>query len=242
MATVERLQKVMAKAGAASRRHSEELILRGHVKVDGLVVRELGYKVDPLNSNIEVMGRRLELRTCRQYVILNKPRGYLTTVRDPFGRRTVMDLMSEDWRCLYPVGRLDLNSEGLLLLTNDGELAFRLTHPKHKVAKKYLVEVTGRPSVKALWKLRQGVMLDDGLTNPTIVRVLERRENATIFEIVLSEGRKRQLRRMFRAVGHHVLNLQRLAIGPLSLSDLQPGSSRALSQREIAELRAAVGL
>jgi len=242
MATAERLQKVMARAGAASRRHSEELILRGHVKVDGRVIRELGYKVDPLNSNIEVMGRRLELRKRRQYVILNKPRGYLTTVRDPFGRQTVMELISEELRCLYPVGRLDLNSEGLLLLTNDGELAFRLTHPKHKVAKRYAVEVKGRPAPKALWTLRQGVMLDDGLTNPTTVRVVERRENATVLEIVLSEGRKRQLRRMCQAVGHHVLNLQRSAIGPLNLSDLQSGRFRILSQREIAELRTAVDL
>lgn len=242
MATVERLQKVMAKAGAASRRHSEELILRGHVRVNGLVVRELGYKVDPLNSKIEVMGRLLELQEPRQYVILNKPRGYITTVTDPFGRKTVMDLMSERFRGLYPVGRLDLDSEGLLLLTNDGELAFRLTHPRHKVAKKYLVEVTGLPSAKSLWRLRQGVLLEDGWTHPTTVRVVERRESSMILEIIISEGRKRQLRRMCRAVGHNVLSLQRLAIGPLSLSDLQPGLFRALTERELAKLRIAVDL
>lgn len=240
--TDERLHKVMAKAGVASRRRSEELILRGMVTVDGQTVRELGVKVDPDVNLIEVMGKPIASKTPRSYLVLNKPKGYLTTVVDPFGRPTVMKLLAEEESTLFPVGRLDLNSEGLLILTNDGDLAYRLTHPKHKVQKTYLVVVRGLPNTEAVWKLRQGVQLEDGKTRPATVRIIERGVGKATLEIIIGEGRKRQIRRMCQAIGHQVLSLKRIAIGPVKLGDLRAGATRPLTRQELADLYQAVGL
>ena len=238
----ERLHKVMAKAGVASRRRSEELILRGLVRVDGQVVREMGVRVDPESSVIEVMGRPINPKAARGYLIINKPKGYLTTVVDPFGRPTVMRLLPEEDTNLFPVGRLDLNSEGLLLLTNDGDLAFRLTHPKHKILKTYMVVVRGLTDTEAIWKLRQGVELEDGKTRPATVRIIERGVGRTTLSIAIGEGRKRQIRRMCQAVGHQVLSLTRTEIGPVKLGDLKPGQARKLTRQELDDLKLAVGL
>jgi pseudouridine synthase len=232
----------MARAGVASRRQSEELILKGQVKVNGRVVRELGVKVDPDAAVIEVMGRRVNPQAAKAYMVLNKPAGFLTTVADPFGRPTVMGFVRDLEQNLFPVGRLDLNSEGLLLLTNDGDLAYRLTHPKHKAPKTYVVTVRGRPTSAAVWKLRQGVDLEDGKTQPARVRILEKGPGTTALEITISEGRKRQIRRMCQAIGYPVKALKRIAVGPLKLGDLKTGSVRRLSDQELSDLKRAVGL
>lgn len=238
----QRLHKLMARAGVASRRRSEELILRGQVKVDGHVVREVGVKVDPSVNVVEVMGRALEPRPESAYLVLNKPKGFLTTVSDPFGRPTVMSLLPEAGPALFPVGRLDLSSEGLLILTNDGELAYRLTHPKFKLPKTYVVTIRGCPVNKTVWRLRQGIDLEDGWTHPATVRFVHRGEGKCVMSIIISEGRKRQVRRMFQAVGHQVLSLRRVSLGPVELGDLRPGLTRNLSGQELSDLKRAVGL
>lgn len=238
---MERLHKVMAQSGAASRRRSEELILRGQVRVDGKVVRELGLKVDPRINKIEVLGKVINPLSPRRYVLLYKPTGYLTTVTDPFKRPTVMQLVGGMDSGLFPVGRLDQNTTGLLLLTNDGDLAFRLTHPKHKIAKVYEAEVKGRPTPDAIWKLRNGLILEDGPTQPARVRITARHETTTTLEITIFEGRKRQVRRMCQAIRYPAVKLKRLAVGPLSLGKLSAGQSRPLTQSEEALLKEAAG-
>ena len=237
----ERLQKIMAHAGVASRRQSEELILRGLVTVDGKVVREMGVKVDPLVNSIEVMGEPILIEATRTYVVLNKPKGFLTTVSDPFGRPTVMKLLDTKEPNLFPVGRLDLNSEGLLLFTNDGDLAFRLTHPRHNILKTYEVIVRGLPNTAAIWMLRKGVFIEGGPTRPAVVRIKEKGAGRTKLEMTINEGRKRQVRRMCQAVGHQVLSLKRVLVGPIELKDLKPGESRHLTRQELADLNRAVG-
>lgn len=237
---VERLQKIMARAGVASRRRSEELILHGHVRVDGRVVREMGLKVDPLVNEIEVSGKVIKPQSPREYIILNKPTGYITTVIDPYKRPTVMDLVGGPDIGLYPVGRLDQNTSGLLLFTNDGDLAFHLTHPKYKVAKVYEVMVRGTPSPDDIWKLRNGIMLENSKTRPAKVRIKERRERTTLMELTIFEGKKRQIRRMCLAIGHPVAELKRLSIGPLKLGGLEAGHWRRLTKNEEVLLKDAV--
>lgn len=239
---MERLHKVMAQAGVASRRRSEELILHGHVRVDGRVIREMGLKVDPKVNKIEVFGKTVNPRAPRNYILLFKPTGFLTTVTDPYKRPTVMELVGGPDVGIFPVGRLDQNTSGLLLLTNDGELAFRLTHPNYKVAKVYEVVVKGRPGSKAIWKIRNGMTLEDGPTQPARVRIISRQENATVLEITIFEGRKRQVRRMCQAIRHPVIKLKRVALGPLGLGELVAGQWRPLSSSEETLLKEAVGL
>ena len=237
----ERLQKVMARAGVASRRKSEELIRQGRVAVNGRVVRELGVRVDPTEDVITVDGKPLRLRAQHTYVVLHKPPGVITTVHDPWGRPTVLDLVQTEAR-VFPVGRLDANSEGLVLLTDDGELAYRLTHPRFQHEKEYHVLVTGRPTRRTLERLRRGVPLEDGVTAPAQVEVLRRAGRHTWLRIVLREGRKRQIRRMAEAVGHPVRRLIRVRIGPLRLGNLGPGEWRHLTRREVEALRQTAGL
>lgn len=237
-----RLQKVMADAGVASRRASEELIRRGRVRVNGRVVTELGTRVQPGVDTIEVNGRPLQLSSGRTYILLNKPRSFVTTVRDPRGRRTVLDLVKGVPGRLYPVGRLDYDTEGLLLLTNDGTLTYALTHPKHGVPRTYIAEVAGYVSDETVAQLERGVRLDDGLTRPATVRVQGRPDGRTKLTITLSEGRNRQVRRMFDAVGHPVQFLKRVQFGPLSLHGVKLGQWRRLTQAEVARLYAAAGL
>ena len=234
---MERLQKVMARRGVASRRECEELILAGRVTVNGENVRELGTKVSA-GDLITVDGKKLEEEKMqRVYILLNKPKGYVTTVKDPEGRRTVMDLVSGVKERIYPVGRLDYDTEGLLLLTNDGEIGFALTHPSHRVDKTYIAKVGGIPSRGALEALARGVKLEDGVTAPAQVRLLSRGRQSQV-ELTIHQGKKRQVRRMLQAVGHPVISLRRVRFGPLTLEGLAPGSYRHLTHKEITALKA----
>jgi len=234
-----RLQKVLARAGVASRRRSEELILAGEVKVNGSLVTTLGTRVDPVRDRIEVAGRVIDPCLPKVYLALNKPRGVLSTVRDPFRRRTVGDLAGAP-AGVFPVGRLDYDSEGLLLLTNDGDLAWALTHPSHLVPKTYLVTVAGRADEGTARRLAAGVVLADGPTAPAQVAVQGYHGSDTLLVITLHEGRKRQIRRMCAQVGHPVKRLVRVSVGPVVLAGLAPGEYRHLTVRELEDLESLV--
>jgi 23S rRNA pseudouridine2605 synthase len=243
-ARLERLQKILSQAGVASRRRAEEMITGGRVMVNGQVVTALGSKADPARDHIRVDGKLLHGAERHRYFVLNKPRGYVTTVSDPEGRPTVMDLLPKSHGRLYPVGRLDYQSEGLLLMTNDGELANLLTKAASGVEKTYLVKVAGRPSAQDLERLRSGVAIEKGeqgservTTAPARVRPVREGENPW-FEVVLIEGRNRELRKMFSAVGHFVEKIRRVGYGPLQL-DVEPGEMRELSPEEVNVLRLA---
>ncbi len=239
----ERLQKVMARAGIASRRRCEELIVRGVVTVNGQRVTQLGTKVDPERDSIEVNRKPLAIRGEKTYLALNKPRGYITTLSDPFGRPTVKDLVdfSKD-PGLFPVGRLDQDSEGLLIISNDGELTYRLTHPRYGVLKLYEAEVRGKAGWDKILQLQKGVVLEDGPTAPAEVQVLRERIDTTVLRIGIREGKKREIRRMCQKVGHPVVTLRRVAFGEVRLGDLPSGRSRHLTDEEVAGLRSSVGL
>jgi 23S rRNA pseudouridine2605 synthase len=241
----ERLQKIIAAAGIASRRKAEELISSGRVQVNGQVVTELGSKADPETDHIRVNGKLLHGAQRHVYLLLNKPRGYVTTTSDPENRPTVMDLIRGVKGRVYPVGRLDYASEGLLLLTNDGGLAHRLMKAASHVPKTYLVKVAGTPREEAIAKLRAGVSIatDDGgrvRTGPASARVIKEAANPW-YEITLIEGRNRQIRRMFEAVGHHVEKIKRVRYGPLTL-DVPAGEFRPLTLKEVARLKSACGM
>jgi 23S rRNA pseudouridine2605 synthase len=240
---MERLQKILSTAGVASRRTSEELITQGRVEVNGEVVRTLGTKADPTTDVIKVDGRRIRLDVRPRYLLLNKPRNVVTTRRDPEGRRTVIELLKGVREYVYPVGRLDYDSEGLLLLTSDGDLAARLMHPRHAVERVYEAMVAGTPADEDLDKLRRGVFLEGARTLPAQVRragvVGKGRQALTRLVITLQEGRNRQVRRMCASIGHPVRKLTRTRMGPITLGDLRPGHWRDLTDREIRLLRAA---
>lgn len=241
-AKLERLQKILAQAGVASRRHAEELITEGRVQVNGQVVTTLGSKADPARDHIRVDGKLLQGAERLRYFLLNKPRGYVTTVSDPEGRPTVMEFFAKTGERLYPVGRLDYLSEGLLLVTNDGELANKLTRAASGVEKTYLVKVSGQPSEEQIMQLREGVRIDRGkpgegrvTTSPARIREIRMGENPW-FEVVLIEGRNRELRKMFEEIGHHVEKIRRVGYGPLVL-DVEPGKFRELDPQEVQALR-----
>ncbi len=233
----ERLQKYLAACGISSRRGAEKLIQAGQVEVDGRVVTEMGFLVDPAYMEVKVAGRPVAGPAELVYYALYKPPGYLSTAHDERGRPTVLDLLPAAPERVYPVGRLDLDSEGLILLTNDGALAKRLMHPGHSVAKTYRVTVAGQPTAAVIGQLARGIELAEGPTRPAEVRVVQAKKDGTELEIVLREGRKRQIRRMCAAVGHDVRRLCRIRIGSLSLGDLPPGGHRALSAAEVFQLR-----
>lgn len=233
----ERLQKVLAAAGVGSRRQCEELISEGRVEVDQHVVTRLGTRVDATRQAIRVDGVSLP-KPKRVYYLVNKPVGVVTTNRDPAGRPRVIDLVPDHER-LFSVGRLDRSSEGLILLTNDGELAQRLAHPRYGVEKTYRVEVAGHPSPQAIARIRQGVRLSDGLARVVALRFKRRMRQSTELEIVLNEGRNRELRRILARVGHKVLRLKRVALGPLRLAELPVGAYRPLSREEVQQLKRA---
>jgi pseudouridine synthase len=234
----ERLQKILARAGIASRRKAEELIEEGRVLVNGQVAT-LGMKADPARDYIKVDGRLVNRPEPHMYIMLHKPRGVITALEDPEGRPTVKELLRGVKFRVYPVGRLDFNSEGLLLMTNDGGLANRIIHPSHKVPKTYLVKVKGRVSERVLKRLRKGILLEDGPTLPARIKKIRmpKTENNTWFEVTIREGRKRQIRRMFEKVGHPVLKLRRIRIDGISLGDLPPGAWRYLSPEEVKRLK-----
>ncbi len=231
----------MARAGVASRRRAEDLIRRGRVTVNGQVVTDPGVKADPRRDRVAVDGRLLRCEPLT-YILLHKPKGVISTARDPRGRRTVLDLVAGAGVRLYPVGRLDHDSSGLLLLTNDGFLAHALMHPSHRVDKVYHVRVKGRPTPADLERLRRGVRLSDGLTAPAKVRELKREGGDTWLEVTIHEGRNRQVRRMLAAVGYDVAALIRIREGGLSLGCLRPGEHRFLTPSEVARLYRAAGL
>lgn len=237
---MERLSKLIAAAGVASRRRASELIRSGRVCVDGQVVFEPGAKVDPGRSRIEVDGAPVRPPP-KRYILLNKPRGPLSTVRDSRGRTTVLDLLPDFGERLYPAGRLDADTEGLLLLTNDGDLTYRLTHPRYGIEKAYEAKVKGRPSPAVCARLERGMALEEGPTGPARTRVLRAEANASVVEITVHAGRKRMVRRMLAAVGHPAMALRRTRLGPLELGALRPGEWRELTEEEVAALRAATG-
>lgn len=233
----QRLQRVMAAAGVGSRRECELIIEEGRVEVDGEIVVTLGLKVDPAKQEIYVDAQKISVQRL-QYFILNKPPGIVSTSKDPSGRPRVIDLIDTDKR-VYNVGRLDQSSEGLILVTNDGELANRLTHPRYGVEKKYHVQVSGTPATADLRKLEQGVYIAEGLARATKAKFLKKANNGCWLEIVLAEGRNREIRRMLAIIGHKVRTLKRVSIGPLKLGDLPRGAHRALLPAEVKALRLA---
>ena len=230
----ERLQKVLAHAGVGSRRAVEEMIVAGRIRVNGKRA-ELGRRIDPEKDKVEVDGSIVPLRAELAYYLLNKPEGVVTTADDPEGRTTVIDLVDAADR-VWPVGRLDIGSEGAIILTNDGDLTLRLTHPRYHVPRTYLAQVQGSVGHKVLGKLARGIELEDGPTAPARVGLVERLPGGSLIEITIHEGRNRQVRRMFEAVGHPVTRLVRRAIGPLELGRLKPGDFRRLSPTEIQSL------
>jgi len=233
-----RLQKYLAECGVASRRGAELIIAAGRVAVNDTVVTELGYVVDPVDDRVCLDGKRVQ-PTDKVYYALNKPRGCLTTRSDPHGRPTVHDLVAGIPYRVFAVGRLDRDTTGLLLFTNDGALKYRLTHPKYHIERTYRAVVEGRPSAQALGKLRDGVDLADGRTAPARVRPVRMDDVSSEIELTLYEGKKNEVRRMCDAVGHPVTELERISMAGLRLGDLPPGQYRPLSANELATLRSA---
>jgi 23S rRNA pseudouridine2605 synthase len=238
---MERLQKFIARCGVASRRQAEKMITEGRVSVNGRIVQELGFKIDQRIDQVLVDGREIRLEEEKVYILLHKPEGYVTTVTDPQGRPTVLDLVKRSPQLreirLFPVGRLDFNTTGLLLLTNDGGLTHALTHPSHQVEKTYTALVKGVPDQEALHALRNGILLEDGLTSPAKVDIFAIKAGHAILRLVIHEGRKRQVRRMCQAIGHPVVALQRIAFGPLNLGRLKQGDYRFLTAEELRLLK-----
>jgi 23S rRNA pseudouridine2605 synthase len=236
MAEQMRLQKYLAHAGVASRRAAEELIVRGKVRVNGKPVRELGTIVST-EDRIDVSGTPVRLQEEPAYLLMHKPAGVMTTMRDPQGRRTVADIIPKGVPRVVPVGRLDYDTSGVLLLTNDGELANVLTHPRFGVEKTYRAVVKGRLMPEEIAKLRSGVLLEDFRASGAQLRIVATRRETSIVDITIHEGKNRQVRRMFDAVDHPVVALARLRFGPLKLGDLPPGHSRPLTAKEVSQLR-----
>jgi 23S rRNA pseudouridine2605 synthase len=237
-----RLNKFLAKAGIASRRRADELIAGGHISINGKTIVGLGTQVDEARDKVAVDGKPVRISNEYIYIILHKPVSYLVTRQDQFGRPIVMELVDKYAKLVKPVGRLDLNSSGLLLLTNDGELAFRLTHPRYKIDKIYLVKVEGFLTDEEASMLERGVEIGGGLTSPSRIKIISRTEKFSRFEITIHEGRKRQVRLMSKAVRHEVIALKRLAFGNLKLGTLQEGEYRLLTDREVKRVRLLVGL
>jgi 23S rRNA pseudouridine2605 synthase len=239
----ERLQKIIAAAGIASRRKAEQLITSGLVTVNGQTVTELGSKADPAVDHIRVNGKHLRGAESKLYLMLNKPRGYVSTAHDPEGRKTVMDLVRSVGARVFPIGRLDYHSEGLLLLTNDGDLAQRLTHASFHVPKTYLVKISGKPPEAGLARLRAGISIHEQhngrtrqvRTAPARIELIRDAPNPW-YQIVLTEGRNRQIHRMFEKIGHHVEKIKRTRYGPLEL-DVEPGHFRSLTPGEVKRLQ-----
>lgn len=233
---MERLNKYLARAGVGSRRQADILIKTGKVEVNGVRVSEMGIRIDPQEDRVVVDGKPVKGLDEYEYLILHKPPGYLCTMRDPFQRPTVIDLLPKTETRLYPVGRLDLDTSGLLFFTNDGDLALALTHPRHLVEKVYRAKVSGTPATSDLEKLARGIMLEDGPTAPAKIAIDKVENGNAIIVITLREGRKRQVKRMMGAIGHPVLTLLREAMGPLTLGTLKPGAYRHPTEFELSEL------
>lgn len=230
-----RLAQYLARAGVASRRQAEELIVQGKVRVNGIVVTELGSKVEPNIDQVEFDGQVLHSEG-KVYILLNKPAGYISAVYDPQGRPVVVDLLPDIHERIYPVGRLDYDAEGLLLLTNDGDFTNLMIHPRYKINKRYQVWVKGKVKPEDISRLQKGILLEDGLTAPAQVEVFKNVQGESILEIVIHEGRKRQIKRMCAEIGHPVLRLQRTAFSFLTLQGVKPGNYRYLNSAEVKKL------
>ena len=237
-----RLNKFLSLAGVTSRREADRWILEGRISVNNRVVDELGFKVDEAHDVVRVDGRKIQVMSKPVYVLLNKPAGYMVTLKDPFGRPTVRSLLPASLGRIFPVGRLDLETEGLLILTNDGELAYRLSHPRFGVKKIYLAKVRGEPGKEALRRLERGVYLEGEKTAPAKAVLLAPGLKSSWLRLELQEGRKRQVREMCRAVGHPVLELRRVEFAGLSLRDMKPGRWRHLEPQEVRRLKLLVDL
>jgi pseudouridine synthase len=234
---MDRLQKILSQAGVASRRASEQLLLDGRVTVNGVVIRELGSKADAATDDIRVDGRRIRRPGRHRYILLNKPRGYVTTRSDPQKRPTVIDLLTGVRDYVYPVGRLDFDSEGLLILTNDGDLAARLTHPRHGVPRTYEARVLGVPDDHDLQRLSRGIVIEGRRTQPAEIHLVDPRDERATLRITVREGRNRQVRKMCDAIGHPVVQLRRISIGPIRDPRLRSGQWRELTEAEVRRLR-----
>lgn len=234
---MERLQKYISRCGAASRRHAEAMILAGQVSVNDVVIKEMGYKIEEGQDQVKVAGKLIRPSQEFVYLALNKPKGVVSTCFDPQGRTTVLDILPPKYK-VYPVGRLDYQTEGLLLLTNDGSFANQLMHPRYKIAKTYQVAVRGSLSRQAIELLRNGVDLEDGKTLPAVLELLDTNAQSSSFLLTIREGRNRQIRRMCMKVGYPVQSLQRIQVGPVKLGSLKPGSYRHLRPDEIKKIRA----
>lgn len=239
---MERLQKYMARAGIASRRRCEQLIVSGIVKVNGEMVTRPGILVDPSETRVEINGKVLKETEAKVYLALYKPRNCVTTLHDPQGRHKVTDLIKGIPHRLFPVGRLDYDSEGLLLLTNDGQLTYLITHPSHRIPKTYLAWVVGIPSSEGISMMAKGILLSDGRTSPAQVSFQRTAKHGSVLKITIYEGRKRQIRRMCEQIGHPVKRLKRIGIGQLKIDGLKPGQYRYLTFEEIEQLKISVGI
>ena len=231
-----RLEKFLSESGIASRRDAKKYISAGRVSVNGERVLIPGTHINPQKAEITFDGKPIRGKPQRIYLMLNKPAGYVTTVRDERGRPTVMELVSDISERIYPVGRLDVDTEGLLLMTNDGDFAHRILHPSHETQKTYIAWVEGRPNQRAIQRLREGIEIEEGTITSAKVNQIGKREGQTQFKVVIHEGKKRQIRRMFHAVGHDVVHLKRVGIGSLSLGRLSTGKYRPLTPAEIESL------
>lgn len=232
-----RLQKYLAMCGVASRRKSEKMILQGRVKVNGKVIDKLGYKINPDIDVILVDNKQVIKKENYIYIALNKPEGYITTVKDQFNRPTVLDLVKSINERIYPIGRLDYDTSGLLLLTNDGDLTYKLTHPKHEIEKVYIAKIKGVPTEKKLNKFRKGLKIDNYVTSKAKIEVLKKYNDYSIVKIAIHEGKNRQIRKMCKKINHPVIKLKRIAIGKIELGNLKKGSWRYLSKEEISYLK-----
>lgn len=232
----ERLQKYMAACGVASRRKCEEVILEGRVKVNGAIVSELGYKIDPEKDEVFVDGKKIKKEERKVYIALNKPEGYVCTVKDEKGRETILDLVKVEER-IYPIGRLDYDTSGLILLTNDGDVYNKIIHPREEKNKVYIALIKGILSKKQIEMFEKGIDIGGYITAPAKLKVLETFSDATEVEITIHEGKNRQIRRMCDAIGHSVISLQRIQVGDIKLKDLHKGKWRFLSDEEITYIK-----
>ncbi|MDR0463448.1 MAG: rRNA pseudouridine synthase [Pseudomonadales bacterium] len=231
-----RLQKFLANQGVASRRKCEELIVAGKVEVDGGIVTELGTKVDPTTSKVKVNGKKVVNETVKEYYLLYKPTGYVTTTEDELGRKNVLELLPKTQSRLFPVGRLDIDTSGLIILTNDGDLTYKLTHPKYHVDKVYEALISGKLTNQEIRRFTKGLNLDHRRTAPAELEIIYENDGSTMVRVTIHEGRNHQVRRMFKALNHEVIKLKRVAMGNLNLGTLGSGQYRQISQSEVNSL------
>ena len=234
-----RINKYIASCGVASRRKAEELIIENRVKVNGKIINELSFQINEAKDTVEVDGKTIGLEEELVYIMLNKPEGYVTTVKDQFDRKSVIDLVKDVGARVYPIGRLDYETSGLLLLTNDGDLTYKLTHPKHEVDKTYIATVKGIPSQSEIANFEKGLYIEDYKTAPAKIKIVKKNieKNYSVCEIKIHEGRNRQVRKMCRAINHPVMNLRRKAVGKIVLKDVEVGQYRYLTNDEINYLK-----